>query len=163
MHYLDRIFIIQFPYYVESGDFTSRGWLFFLLTRKGPLRQAALTLAALHRQSQSQHKTDASERLLLTYHTSAMQELRAVLSRRKGSPSVDQHEEWIDFMACGIALISFEVSTVLELVSMSRLTGTGLLGRSKQLDATHECPGCFTQRDGASRSGAPAIYLCHGR
>ncbi len=109
MHYLDNIFIIQFPYYVETSGVMSRGWLFYLPTRKGPLRQTALTIAALHRQSMSNHKTGASERLLLTYHTSAMQELRAVISRRKGSPPVDQHEEWIDFMACGIALISFEV------------------------------------------------------
>ncbi|KAH6685822.1 fungal-specific transcription factor domain-containing protein [Plectosphaerella plurivora] len=109
MHYLDRIFMIQFPYYTEKGSLTSRGWLFWRLTKKGPLRQAALTLAAFHRQTLSQHGADALERLMLFYHMSSMRELRAVVSRHQVNRSAARHDEWIEFMACGTALISFEV------------------------------------------------------
>lgn len=116
MHYLDRIFMIQFPYYTEKGSLTSRGWLFWRLTKKGPLRQAALTLAAFHRQTLSEHGADALERLMLFYHTSSMRELRAVVSRRQVSRSAARHDEWIEFMACGTALISFEVCLALLFV-----------------------------------------------
>jgi hypothetical protein len=163
MHYLDHIFMIQFPYYTEKGSLNSRGWLFWRLTKKGPLRQAALTLAAFHRQTLSQHgAADALERLMLFYHTSSMRELRAVVSRRQVNRSAARHDEWIEFMACGTALISFEVCRATRASSSQgcvvELTpATGLLRRCRHLDATSQRFDVVISRYPARRSGASAI------
>ena len=44
IYYLDYIFPLQYPYYVDQPDLGGRGWLFWLLTKSAPLRDAALTL-----------------------------------------------------------------------------------------------------------------------
>jgi hypothetical protein len=48
MYYLDRIFPILFPYCQWDPVDGGRGWLFWLLSQDVPLRQAALSLAALY-------------------------------------------------------------------------------------------------------------------
>lgn len=109
VHYLDYIFPLQFPYYIDNPDLGGRGWLFWLLTKKGPLRQAALTLSALHQYTESRDKTENAEEELLQYHINAMQELRQVLRRHEVDGFADHREQLMEFMSCGTALISFEV------------------------------------------------------
>ncbi|KAH8683587.1 fungal-specific transcription factor domain-containing protein [Ilyonectria robusta] len=109
VHYLDYIFPLQYPYYVDDPDLGGRGWLFWLLTKSAPLRQAALTLSALHQHIVSHYRAESQESELIQYHTKALQELRQVLSRREVEGFASNREEWVEFMAGGLALISFQV------------------------------------------------------
>ncbi|KAH7159541.1 fungal-specific transcription factor domain-containing protein [Dactylonectria estremocensis] len=109
VHYLDYIFPLQYPYYVDDPDLGGRGWLFWLLTKSPPLRQAALTLSALHQHTVSHYRAESQESELIQYHTKALQELRQVLSRREVEGFASNREEWVEFVAGGLALISFEV------------------------------------------------------
>ncbi|KAF5630221.1 C6 zink-finger PRO1A [Fusarium tjaetaba] len=109
VHYLDYIFPIQYAFYVDAPDQGGRGWLFFLLERNAPLRNAALTLSAFHQHTFSPYHTENQEDELLQYHTKALQELRQVVRHRDVGASADNIEEWLKFLAGGMFLISFEV------------------------------------------------------
>ncbi|KAF5666557.1 neutral amino acid permease [Fusarium circinatum] len=109
VHYLDYIFPIQYAFYVDAPDQGGRGWLFFLLERNAPLRNAALTLSAFHQHTFSPYHTENQEDELLQYHTKALQELRHVVRHRDVGASADNIEEWLKFLAGGMFLISFEV------------------------------------------------------
>ncbi|KAF5604371.1 neutral amino acid permease [Fusarium pseudocircinatum] len=109
VHYLDYIFPIQYAFYVDAPDQGGRGWLFFLLERNAPLRNAALTLSAFHQHTFSPYHTENQEDELLKYHTKALQELRQVVRHRDVGASADNIEEWLKFLAGGMFLISFEV------------------------------------------------------
>ncbi|KAF7551755.1 hypothetical protein G7Z17_g4804 [Cylindrodendrum hubeiense] len=109
VHYLDYIFPLQYPYYVDDPDLGGRGWLFWLLTKSPPFRNAALTLSALHQHIVSHYRAENQESELIQYHTKALQELRQVLSRRQVEGFASNREEWVEFMAGGLALISFQV------------------------------------------------------
>ncbi|KAK7419253.1 hypothetical protein QQX98_003405 [Neonectria punicea] len=101
VHYLDYIFPLQFPYYVDDPDLGGRGWLFWLLTKSAPLRQAALTLSALHQHTVSQYRAASQESELIQYHTMALHELRQVLCRREVEGFSLNREEWVEFAAGG--------------------------------------------------------------
>ncbi|XEV01512.1 hypothetical protein FSHL1_006799 [Fusarium sambucinum] len=109
VHYLDYIFPIQYAFYVDAPDQGGRGWLFFLLERNAPLRNAALTLSAFHQHTFSPYHTENQEDELLKYHTKALQELRHVVRHRDVGASADNIEEWLKFLAGSMFLISFEV------------------------------------------------------
>ncbi|CAG1969195.1 unnamed protein product [Fusarium graminearum] len=109
VHYLDYIFPIQYAFYVDAPHQGGRGWLFFLLERNAPLRNAALTLSAFHQHTLSPYHTESQEDELLKYHTKALQELRHVVRHRDVGASADNIEEWLKFLAGGMFLISFEV------------------------------------------------------
>lgn len=80
MHYLDHIFPLQYHYRDTRYECGSRGWLFWLLSKEGPLRQAAFTLSALHQHIVSGQQPEARETDLLRYHGNAMHELRKAIS-----------------------------------------------------------------------------------
>ncbi|KAF4978145.1 hypothetical protein FZEAL_5443 [Fusarium zealandicum] len=109
VHYLDYIFPIQYRFYVDLPELGGRGWLFFLLNQSAPLRNAALTLSAFHQHISSPHRTQNQDDELLEYHTKALQELRQVVNRRQVGGFADSREEWLEFLAGGMFLISFEV------------------------------------------------------
>ncbi|TQN67777.1 Trichothecene biosynthesis transcription regulator TRI10 [Colletotrichum shisoi] len=110
MYYLDYIFPLQYAYYEDKPAQGGRGWLFWLLSKKGPLRHAAFTLSALHQHTISQSKTEEMESELIRHHTNAMQELRQVLGRCE-MEGFDSHPEYrVEFLTCGTFLISFEVT-----------------------------------------------------
>ncbi|KAM0547523.1 hypothetical protein ACHAPJ_010396 [Fusarium lateritium] len=109
VHYLDYIFPIQYAFYVDAPEQGGRGWLFFLLERNAPLRNAALTLSAFHQHIFSPYHTENQEDELLQYHTKALKELRQVVSHRDVDGFADSTEEWLKFLAGGMFLISFEV------------------------------------------------------
>ncbi|KAM0424218.1 hypothetical protein ACHAPT_010590 [Fusarium lateritium] len=109
VHYLDYIFPIQYTFYVDAPEEGGRGWLFFLLERSAPLRNAALTLSAFHQHISSPYRTENQEDELLRYHTKALQELRQIIGRREVAGFADSREEWLEFLAGGMFLISFEV------------------------------------------------------
>lgn len=113
MYYLDLIFPILFPYCQWNPVDGGRGWLFWLLSQDAPLRQAALSLAALHQRAQRascpfEMKTDETE--LLEYHTSALSGLRQTLQYTNEMSLINDIDQLTHLMACGCSLISFEVS-----------------------------------------------------
>lgn len=109
VHYLDYIFPLQYPYYVDKPELGGRGWLPWLLLRSGPLHQAILTLSTLHRYTKIFSQTGEMERELIRYHTKALQDLRETICHYNfDGPSTDK-EPLVEFMACGLNLMSFEV------------------------------------------------------
>jgi hypothetical protein len=109
VHYLDYIFPLQFPYYVDKPQFGGRGWLFWLLMRNGPLNQAILTLSALHHHTTFALQADCTERELIEYHTRALQGLRQALCQHEADGYPADKEQLLEFLACGSSLISLEV------------------------------------------------------
>ena len=113
VHYLDYIFPLQYPYYEDNPDLGGRGWLFWLLMKNGPLHQAILTLSALHQYTKFSYNTgntQVTEKELIEYHTKALQGLRQALHEHEANGFADSRDQLIEFLACGSALISFEVS-----------------------------------------------------
>lgn len=129
MYYLDRIFPILFPYCEWDSVDGGRGWLFWLLSQDAPLRQAALSLAALHQRAQRANcsfgnRSDETE--LLEYHTSALSGLRQTLEYTNETHLINDTDRLTHLMACGCSLISFEVSDVQSCVDHkidSRVSG----------------------------------------
>lgn len=110
MYYMDCIFPILFPYCRWEHMNGGRGWLLWLLTQTVPLRQAALSLAALHQQASSALGGRHDETELLEYHTSALRGLRQALHHTSDTHLTNDADQLIHLMACGCSLISFEVS-----------------------------------------------------
>ncbi|EHK21429.1 uncharacterized protein TRIVIDRAFT_152535 [Trichoderma virens Gv29-8] len=109
MLYLDYIFFIQYPYYVDKAEGGGRGWLFWLLLNNRPLRQASLTLAALYQRTKFAGGTEYMEAELIEYHTTALSAMRHALSGNEGDLALDVGERLITFISSGCCLISFEV------------------------------------------------------
>ncbi|KAM0281131.1 hypothetical protein ACHAQH_003710 [Verticillium albo-atrum] len=109
MYYLDHIFPMQYTHY--SNRKWGRGWLFWLLNKNGPLYKAALSLAALHKHSlMSAMGEDLKHNdVLLEYHTSALRGLQDFIGKPEGQVVSSDDEDFIEVIACGSALISFEV------------------------------------------------------
>lgn len=111
VHYLDYIFPLQYPYYTDEPALGGRGWLFWLLMKRGPLHQAVLTLAALHHHTEFAHTSANRASELIGYHTNALQRLRQVISECEVDRFAENREQLVEFLACGAALISFEVGS----------------------------------------------------
>lgn len=122
MHYLDYIFPLQYPYYKDNPKFGGRGWVFWLLMKRGPLHHAVLTLSALHYYTELEPASDNRESELITYHTTALQGLREVITEFELDRLAENSQQLVEFLACGASLISFEVRS----------------------DPTLECFQCFT-------------------
>ncbi|POR35607.1 Transcriptional regulatory protein [Tolypocladium paradoxum] len=111
VHYLDYIFPLQYPYYTDEPALGGRGWLFWLLMKRGALHQAVLTLAALHHDTEFAHASTNRASELIGYHTNALQRLRQVISECEVHRFAENREQLVEFLACGSALISFEVGS----------------------------------------------------
>ncbi|KND89087.1 Transcriptional regulatory protein UME6 [Tolypocladium ophioglossoides CBS 100239] len=109
VHYLDYIFPLQYPYYTDEPALGGRGWLFWLLMKRGPLHQAVLTLSALHHHTEFAHTSANRASELIGYHTNALQRLRQVISVCEVDRFAENREQLVEFLACGSALISFEL------------------------------------------------------
>ncbi|PNY27528.1 Transcriptional regulatory protein UME6 [Tolypocladium capitatum] len=109
VHYLDYIFPLQYPYYTDEPALGGRGWLFWLLMKRGPLHQAVLTLSALHHHTEFAHTSANRASELIGYHTNALQRLRQAISECEVDLFAENREQLVEFLACGSALISFEL------------------------------------------------------
>ncbi|KAM0321937.1 hypothetical protein ACHAQA_009834 [Verticillium albo-atrum] len=109
MYYLDHIFPMQYTHY--SNRKWGRGWLFWLLNKNGPLYKAALSLAALHKHSlmSAMGEDLKGNDVLLEYHTSALRGLQDFIGKPEIHSVSSDDEDFIEVIACGSALISFEV------------------------------------------------------
>lgn len=105
MHYLDHVFPLQYFYHSEKT--WARGWLLWLLSKNGPLYRASLGLAALH--LRSLHRGSEEPNFEIEYHTGALRELQEFIARFEAGESQGGDELLVEVIACGAALVSFEV------------------------------------------------------
>lgn len=120
-YYLDHIFQLQFPFYnnCSSRSTTGKGWLLWIAMRSKPMCQAMLTLAALHQSLSSSSPGGATQLDTIEYHMSALRALRTVLDDRISEPTSHSQERLVEFLGSGLFLISFEVRSLVAILSMS--------------------------------------------
>lgn len=110
MHYLDQVFYWQFPYFCSLSKLGNRGWLFRLLSNRGPLYHAALSLSALHQSAICGREIDyLQNQKAYEYHSSALRNLCEFLSQERSGQLLGDETLLSEFLACGTMLISFEV------------------------------------------------------
>lgn len=112
MHYLDRVFPWQFPYHLSHSRLGNRGWLLTLLMGHGPLYHATLSLAALHKSAscgESGEKFSVNQKAV-DHHSRALQELCGFLREQCAYKLLEDDFKLMEFLACSLFLISFEVS-----------------------------------------------------
>lgn len=114
MHYFDYVFPLQFRFLAQDLDKGGRGWLLWLLVKTGPLYQAALSLAALHQYTLRYR--DQSEKYveLHSYHSKALRDLQLFLQENQATNTVGETSRQMEVLACGVSLISFEVTLALH-------------------------------------------------
>lgn len=111
MYYLDHVFPYQFPYSSSNFRLGQRGWILWLLMRRGPFHDAAMSLAALHRRARSDDDDEYwQNHRILNHHSRALQRLCDFCQRESGTKLLENKTNLIEFLACGLFLISFEVS-----------------------------------------------------
>jgi hypothetical protein len=111
MHYLDQVFPWQFPYFRSTSRLGNRGWLLYLLMKRGPLYHAVLSLSSLHQSAilGSEEEYQQKERAL-EHHSRALREFCKFMSEERGK-LLDDNARLAEFLACSLILISCEVWT----------------------------------------------------
>ncbi|KAI9151317.1 Trichothecene biosynthesis transcription regulator TRI10 [Paramyrothecium foliicola] len=110
MHYLDHVFIWQFPYYDRNSHLGDRGWLLALFSKRGPLYHAAMSLSALHKSWQSGHSREfQANQKAFNHRSKALRELCHLLAEEKAELLLQDDTQLAEFLACSVLLISFEV------------------------------------------------------
>ncbi|KAJ5450885.1 hypothetical protein N7491_000067 [Penicillium cf. griseofulvum] len=109
MHYLDQVFPWQFPYFRSTSRLGNRGWLLYLLMKRGPLYHAVLSLSSLHQSAilGSEEEYQQKERAL-EHHSRALREFCKFMSEERGE-LLDDNARLAEFLACSLILISCEV------------------------------------------------------
>jgi len=123
MHYLDRVFPMQYSYY--SASTWNRGWLLWLLNRNGPLYRASISLASLHQCASSPSNVSHVHELEL--HAKALRELYEYIQLPKPANLCMEMEDVVEILSCAVTLISFEVlsfpSRFIGILISSRFSG----------------------------------------
>lgn len=109
MHYFDQVFAWQFPYFRSTSRLGNRGWLLYLLMKRGPLYHAVLSLSSLHQSAilGSEEEYQQKERAL-EYHSRALREFCRFMGEEPGK-LLDDNARLAEFLACSLILISCEV------------------------------------------------------
>jgi hypothetical protein len=134
MHYLDYVFLLQFPFYKHSAIKGGRGWLLSLLMQLEPLYHAALSVSSYHMHFEDyahQHELHfgsienvrelaACPRLesQLTEHILMLRRMSMLMNRLEDLKRTRAElplREYIELIACMATLISLEVSSTLIL------------------------------------------------
>lgn len=112
MHYLDRVFPIQYRFYRPSETDDGRGWLLALLTRTNLLYHAALSLSALHLQVLRNIREEGGEGRveesaeLFKHYSLALKELQHYIQLEQQGKDFRGK---LQILACTVQFISFEV------------------------------------------------------
>ncbi|CAH0014445.1 unnamed protein product [Clonostachys rhizophaga] len=110
MHYFDQVFPWQFPYHNPQSRTGNRGWLLQLLTKRGPLYYATISLSSLHQNAmRGINQESLQSQKAYDRHSTALQELCEFLRSEK---SAELHQDELllaEFLACSTMLMSFEV------------------------------------------------------
>jgi hypothetical protein len=109
MHYLDQVFAWQFPYFCSTSRLGNRGWLLYLLMKRGPLYHAVLSLSSLHQSAVmgSEEEYQQKERAL-EHHSRALREFCKFMGEERGK-LLDDNARLAEFLACSLILISCQV------------------------------------------------------
>lgn len=118
MYYLDIVFPLQFPFYKPSLSDGGRGWILSLMMQAKPLYNAALCLAAYHRNlalsgSKAMPPSECTEQD--HFYSLALKGLRQHISTLENKGHREGLKDSIEILACVIQLIMFEVSLLMEL------------------------------------------------
>lgn len=116
MHYFDHVFPLLFPFYNPPIEDGGRGWIHGLLKQTKPVHDAALSLAAWHRQLvlRSTNPQNYDPKVQHQMYALALQGLRDNISViMSKTPGVDGLKDSIDIFACIIHLILLEVANVI--------------------------------------------------
>lgn len=110
MHYFDKVFYWQYPYFRPRSRLGNRGWFLSSLSSGGPLYHAALALSVLHRNEVGNPWRDyRRDHEAFEYHTNALRGL-CELSRRTGTQTLlSDRFQLAEFAASSLMLISFQV------------------------------------------------------
>ncbi|CAI7668627.1 unnamed protein product [Penicillium discolor] len=109
MHYFDQVFAWQFPYFRSTSRLGNRGWLLYLLMKRGPLYHAVLSLSSLHQSAilGSEEEYQQKEKAL-EHHSRALREFCKFMGEERGK-LLDDNARLAEFLACSLILISCEV------------------------------------------------------
>jgi len=120
MHYLDRTFPHQFPFYKPTTKEGGRGWLFILVMQTEPLYHAVLSIAAYHQHYEllcdlGNHDVindcwRAGEEL--RRYNVALQKLQRYLDESISGRNRMSKPECLKLLACIVFLISLEVCKI---------------------------------------------------
>ena len=111
MHYFDKAFYIQFPFYDHPSGERDRGWI-FKLTLKGPTFYATLAISQLdHRSTRVVQRGSQTLALKgkIDYYAIALCELNPILKNLQVASGLAGLVDSIQALACMLQLIFFEV------------------------------------------------------
>lgn len=110
MHYFDKVFYWQYPYFQSRSRLGNRGWFLSSISSGGPLYHAALALSVLHRNEVGDPWRDyPRDQEAFEYHTKALREL-CEFSQRTGTETLLRDKfQLAEFAASSLMLISFQV------------------------------------------------------
>lgn len=112
MHYLDQVFAWQFPNFRSNSRLGNRGWLLYLLTKRGPLYHAILSLSSLHQSAILGNEEEYQQKeKALEHHSRALREFCNFMGEERGR-LLDDNARLAEFLACSLIMISCEVTTV---------------------------------------------------
>lgn len=139
MHYLDQVFTWQFPYFCSTSRLGNRGWLLYLLMKRGPLYHAILSLSSLHQSAilGSEEEFQQKEKAL-EHHSRALREFCKFMGEERGR-LLDDNARLAEFLACSLIMISCEVSLFPLLLMSYLIEIIGFQGRRTRLAASLGC------------------------
>ncbi|CAI7641023.1 unnamed protein product [Penicillium bialowiezense] len=109
MHYLDQVFAWQFPNFRSNSRLGNRGWLLYLLTKRGPLYHAILSLSSLHQSAILGNEEEYQQKeKALEHHSRALREFCNFMGEERGR-LLDDNARLAEFLACSLIMISCEV------------------------------------------------------
>lgn len=116
MHYLDKTFPHQFPFYKPTTEEGGRGWLFILVMQTEPLYHAVLSIAAYHQHYEllcdigEEAIVDDCQRAdeQLRLYNLALQKLQIYLDESISGSNRMSKPECLRLLACIVFLISLE-------------------------------------------------------
>lgn len=112
MHYLDQVFAWQFPNFRSNSRLGNRGWLLYLLIKRGPLYHAILSLSSLHQSAILGSEEDYQQKeKALEHHSRALREFCNFMGEERGR-LLDDNARLAEFLACSLIMISCEVTIV---------------------------------------------------
>ena len=110
MHYFDKVFYWQYPYFQSRSCLGDRGWFLSSISSGGPLYHAALALSMLHRNEVGDPWRDyPRNQEAFEYHTKALQELCEFSRRTETETLLKDKSQLAEFAASSLMLISFQV------------------------------------------------------
>jgi C6 transcription factor Pro1 len=119
MHFLDRVFPLQYPMYRPDIVDGGRGWLLTLLLRTKPLYHAALALSSYHRRMMISERTQHPCRVLAVVQQEkhleiCLAEVQQSIRSVNRFIQKDQQGTGLGTVTSIVQLVFFEVRALLE-------------------------------------------------